>query len=227
MATPTASYHSDMTSKSLFCSALLCLLLSLPAKAAPGAAALDKFLQNVQSFSAAFTQIQSDEQGQLMQSSTGQVWLQRSRGGEDAGRFRWNYVTPYKQEIVCDGQKIWLYDPDLAQVTVRPAAEALSGTPAALLSLRKALTEDFLVTEGGVEAGQAKLMLKPRKADGEYRQIEIWFSGELPARLRFEDPLGGSTDMTFSNTQANPSLKSAQFEFVPPKGVEVVEAGGP
>lgn len=206
-------------------SALLALCSGLAA-AADTHPVLQRFLIEVQSLEAQFTQTQSDEQGKVLQTSSGQMWLQRASGGaDDAGRFRWDYATPYAQEIVCDGQRIWLYDPDLAQVTVRPARDALQGTPAALLSQSDALKGAFTVTDGGVEASWQKILLAPKSADSEFRRIEIWFDGKLPMRLRFEDPLGGSTDIRFREVRGNPSIKAQRFEFKPPKGVEIVDAG--
>jgi outer membrane lipoprotein carrier protein len=111
---------------------LLCSLFSSAVSAAEPRAALQRFLDGVQTLQAEFTQTQSDEQGQVTQTSGGRMWLARGERGAQ-GRFRWDYQTPYAQQIVCDGERIWLYDPDLAQVTVRPAREALSGTPAAAL----------------------------------------------------------------------------------------------
>ncbi len=89
-------------------------------------AALQKFVSEVNTLSGRFVQTQTDEHGEVLSSGEGKVAIARP------GRFRWTYVRPYEQLMVCDGKKIWAYDPDLAQVTVRPAGEALIGTPAAL-----------------------------------------------------------------------------------------------
>jgi outer membrane lipoprotein carrier protein len=205
---------------------LLCSLFSSAASAAEPRAALQRFLDGVQTLQAEFTQTQSDERGQVMQTSGGQMWLARGERGAQ-GRFRWDYQTPYAQQIVCDGERIWLYDPDLAQVTVRPAREALSGTPAAALLAQGAeLASSFTLEDAGSEGRVQKLRLLPKAADSEFRRIELWLDGEQPVLLRFEDPLGGSTEIRFSGLQINERIRNAQFEFKPPKGVEVVGADG-
>ena len=206
--------------------AVLLMLLAGPARAAEAETALQGFLDRVDSLQAQFTQTQSDEAGKTLQTSTGQMWLQRGKGG-GAGRFRWNYAQPYEQQIVCDGSRIWLYDPDLAQVTVRPAEEALKGTPAALLSQGARLREAFVVEDGGRDGKVQKIRMKPKAADSEFRGIELWLDGELPVRLRFTDPLGGSSDIRFSGLKSNASLKASLFDFTPPKGVEVVDGSAP
>jgi len=202
------------------------LAVSAGVQAADAAMALQRFLDGVQTLEAQFTQTQSDEQGKATQTSSGKVWLQRGSGDAGSGWFRWNYDKPYVQEIVCDGQRIWLYDPDLSQVTVRPAQEALAGTPAALLSQRAALKDAFAAEDGGREAGLQKILLKPKAADSEFQRIELWLDGEVPARMRFQDPLGGATDIRFTEVSVNNKLKPKLFEFKPPKGVEIVDAGG-
>ena len=198
---------------------LVCAFGAGAAQAADGEAALKRFLEGVQSLQANFSQVQSDERGKLLQSSTGRMWLARP------GRFRWNYARPYVQEIVCDGSRVWLYDPDLAQVTVRPAEEALKGTPAALLSQRAALVDAFKIEDAGSDGRLKKLVLKPRSADSDFKQIELWLDGDLPMRMKFLDPLGGSTEVSFSDLSSNRKLDAALFRFTPPKGVEVVEGG--
>ena len=46
--------------------------------------------------------------------SSGEVALSAPR------LFRWEYTQPYPQLIVADGERVWVFDPDLDQVTVRP-----------------------------------------------------------------------------------------------------------
>src|SRR5581483_1373046 len=117
--------------------ALLLVVLSPIALAESADDALKRFVEGAQTISAGFEQIQRDEGGKTIESTAGHMWIARpSSGARGAGRFRWSYEKPYQQLMVCDGDKIWMYDPDLAQVTVRPAAAALAGTPAQLLSRR-------------------------------------------------------------------------------------------
>lgn len=197
-------------------------------QAADAQQALQQFVEGVQTFKARFTQVQRDERGKVLQSVTGEMWLSRPGRGAagEQGKFRWNYQTPYQQEIVCDGRSIWYYDPDLAQVTKRSAAQALNGTPAALLSQRAALLEAFTVENAGSEGHAQTLRLLPKSEDSDFRAIELTLDGGKPLRMKFLDQLGGSTELKFSDIQTGTPLEAKLFRFVVPKGVEVVEDGG-
>lgn len=208
---------------SILGSMLLCAFAVLgasPAHAAPvsgGEASLKAFLEGMQSLTADFTQSQSDERGEQISSSSGRMQLARP------GRFRWNYESPYPQLIVCDGSKIWLYDPDLAQVTVRPAAEALAGTPAALLAQNATLSDEFDVQQQERQGNAEVLRLTPKSPDTDFKSVDLWLERGLPQRMIFLDTLGNRTDIAFSNLKANTRIPDAEFRFTPPKGVEVVE----
>lgn len=188
-----------------------------PAHATP-ADELKRFIDGVQTLSASFTQTQSDEDGKVLATSTGQMWLSRP------GKFRWDYKTPYAQLMVCDGDKIWVYDPDLSQVTVRPAREALAGTPAELLSQQALLSEAFTLSDGGTEGGASVVKLTPKSADSDFKSIELWLAAGVPRKMRFHDQLGGSTEVVFGEVSVGAKVDPGLFRFTPPKGVEVVES---
>jgi len=120
---------------------ILSLLSALPAWAATPSS-VQRYFQNLQSLRADFIQRVFDEQARVMQTSSGQMLMQKP------GRFRWDYRTPAEQIIVADGERLWAYDVDLAQVTVRKLDQALSSTPLALLSGAAPIEETFTV--GGV-----------------------------------------------------------------------------
>ena len=181
-------------------------------------AALARFLDGVTSYQASFTQVQTDERGLKIQSSSGTMALSRP------GKFRWAYAAPAEQLIVTDGVKLWLYDQDLKQVTVRPAAEALQGTPAALLSQKKTLTETFTVSDAGEADGVKKLKLVPKSKESDFQDVSLWLKGAAPVRMVFRDTLGGATDITFTQGKTNTKLDAGLFRFTPPKGVEVIDA---
>lgn len=196
---------------------LLLALCALPVSAADDAkAALSRFIDGVQTLSANFTQVQTDERGKVIATSAGRMALARP------GKFRWSYDTPYQQLIVCDGKKIWLYDKDLAQVTVRPAGDSLKGTPAELLSQRVLLGDAFLLEDGGSDGKLRIVRLKP-KGDSDFKQIELALDGGAPQRMKFYDQLGGITEVAFNQVKANGTIDAAQFQFTAPKGVDVVE----
>lgn len=193
------------------------LALATTAQAETPEAALSRFLDGVQTFEAGFTQVQTDEKGRAEVPSVGQMALSRP------GRFRWEYQAPNTQLIVTDGSTLWLYDEDLKQVTVRPAAEALAGTPAALLSQRKTLTDAFTLSDDGSSGEIRKLRLVPKAAESDFKDVSLWLNrAGAPVRMVFRDQLGGNTDISFSTVKTNGKLKAGQFSFTPPKGVEVI-----
>lgn len=179
---------------------------------------LRQFIENVRTLEGRFVQTQTDEHGELVTSGGGLVSIARP------GKFRWSYDQPYEQLMVCDGQKIWAYDPDLAQVTVRPAGEALAGTPAELLATKARLADNFTIADLGEEKGFRHLSLKPKSEQSDFKSIELWLKAGVPQRLRFSDPLGGITDVELRDLQVNIAIPDSKFRFSPPKGVEVVEA---
>jgi outer membrane lipoprotein carrier protein len=187
-----------------------------PVLAAPEA--LQRFVQDVETLSARFEQVQRDEKGAVLQASSGRLWLARP------GRFRWTYEQPYRQEIVCDGKTLWQYDPDLAQVMVRPAGATLQGTPAQLLTDRTGLEKHFRIEDLGTEGGVARLRLLPKAADADFKSVELWLADGAPRRMRFEDPLGGASEVTFSEARTNAPVDASRFSFVIPKGTEVISA---
>lgn len=199
---------------------LLAMVLLAPGlvAAAPAPDPLRQFVEKVDTFAATFEQVQRNEHGEVLQQSSGRLWLARP------GRFRWSYEKPYQQLVVCDGKTLWHYDPDLAQVTVRPAGATLQGTPAQLLTDRGALERHFSVERLGADAGGERLRLLPKAKDAEFRAVELWLKEGAPQRMRFEDPLGGVSEVTFGAIRVNAPVDAAQFTFVIPKGTEVISA---
>jgi outer membrane lipoprotein carrier protein len=198
----------------------LALALSLAAGAASAAApkdALQKFVEKVDTLSAQFEQVQKDEKGEVTQQSSGKLWLSRP------GKFKWAYEKPYVQLMVCNGARLWLYDPDLSQVTVRPAGASLQGTPVQLLTDRAALEKQFRIEDLGRDGPAQKLRLTPRAAESDFKSVQLWLADGVPQRMQFFDQLGGSSEVSFSAIHVNDRLESALFEFVPPKGTEVIE----
>ena len=198
--------------------AVLALLASGAAGASPETDALQRFVENVQSLTATFRQVQKDENGRVLQASSGKLWLSRP------GRFRWSYEKPYAQLMVCDGKQLWQYDPDLKQAMVRPAGATLQGTPAQLLTDRDALAQHFKVEGAGSEGGAQKLRLLPKAPDADFKSVELWLKGGIPVRMTFHDPLGGVSEVSFGDIRTNVHIDAAQFTFAPPKGTEVINA---
>lgn len=194
----------------------LLLSLSQSVSAGPAQDALQGFVNQVDTLSAKFEQVQKDEHGELLQTSSGRLWLSRP------GKFRWSYEKPYEQLMVCDGKTLWLFDPDLAQVTVRPAGATLHGTPAQLLSDRSALEKHFKVEDAGMDGKSRRVRLLPKSKDSDFQSVELWLKDGVPQRMRFQDPLGGSSDVRFTEVRTNAAIAPMQFTFEIPKGVEVI-----
>lgn len=216
-ATRVASFSSSTAR--LIASAAIGFAVVTTAQGATAEEELRQFVENVRTLSGSFSQIQTDEHGELLSSGSGSVAISRP------GRFRWAYEKPYAQLMVCDGQRIWAYDPDIAQVSVRPAGEALAGTPAELLAQKSRLAETFRIEDRGEERGMRAVHLEPRQAENDFKSIDLWLRNGVPQRLRFSDPLGGTTEVELRDLKVNLAIDDKEFRFVPPKGVEVVEGG--
>ena len=182
-----------------------------------GSTPLQLFFTQVKSLSADFEQTLTDARGKVLQQSSGKFLLQRP------GRFRWDYQAPYKQLIVANGQKIWIYDPDLEQVTVKPQATALGSAPAELLSSGESLAANFTVSELGKEDGLDWYELKPKDAETGFDSVRLSFRGRDLEMMKLSDALGQFTLLRFSNIQHNPKISAEQFTFTPPPGVDIVE----
>jgi outer membrane lipoprotein carrier protein len=179
---------------------------------------LDEFLQGLQSLQADFRQVLRDGQGRLVEESKGVLAIHRPN------RFRWDYKTPHEQVIVADGERLWLYDVDLEQVTVRPMEQSLAGTPAILLSGSDDLRTSFKVERTESKGNVTVVTLAPKRADTDFKRVRIKFSGKQLDSMELSDKLSQSTTLEFSNVQRNATLDDARFVFTPPAGVDVIGA---
>lgn len=196
---------------------LTAALAVLPLAACAGAVDdLKRFLHDTRTFQADFTQTLVTRSGRAPQASSGSVALQRP------GKLRWEIRQPVPQLVVGDGEKIWMHDPELEQVTVRPAGQALGGTPAALLAGSGDLERDFQLVEAPAAEGLAWVDATPRRSDAGFERLRLGFAeGELRAMELF-DSFGQVTRIRFSGVKRNPSLSAALFRFTPPPGVDVI-----
>jgi outer membrane lipoprotein carrier protein len=176
---------------------------------------LEAALRGVSALRAEFRQSVTNAEGQPVESSEGVVSLARP------GRFRWDYRTP-EQVIVSDGTTVWFYDAELAQVTIRPAADTLAGTPALLLSGTGDLRAEFAMADAGEEAGLAWTQLTPKRSDGDFRALRVGVGGGELRSMTLVDRLGHTSRLEFTNIERNPHIDPAIFSFTPPPGVDVV-----
>lgn len=173
-----------------------------------------QFLSGTPAGSATFEQTVFERGDKVIQQSTGQFVFSRP------GKFRWTYNKP-KQVIVGDGEKVWIYDADLQQVTTRKLGNALSSTPAALLTGGGEVGKLFMLKEEGVRDGVEWMEAKPRQGDTGFERIRIGFRGDALAGMELFDQFGNRTSLVFSALKRGPQ-DAAQFRFVPPKGADVI-----
>lgn len=190
---------------------------AVPAAESPSAIeSLRRFFNEVNSYTAAFHQDLLDEAGKPVQASSGRLWIARPN------KFRWNYTEPYKQQIVGDGEKIWIYDEELEQVTVREMGRALLDTPAMLLAGKGRLEDQFAIRDLGTQGKLEWVQLLPKKKESGFEEFRIGFERGKIRQLELVDGLGQTTRYTLRDGMENVSIKSTRFEFEPPAGVDVV-----
>ena len=181
---------------------------------------LDAFTRGLKGLQGGFAQTVYDSNGAKKEASTGRVSLSAPR------LFRWEYVKPYPQLIVADGKTVWVYDPDLKQVTRRPQGAAEGNSPLAALVDPARLDRDYVVAEAGSKDGLEWLTLTPRnKDDASFESARLGFDQGGLGRMSFTDLLGQRTEIVFAKWQRNPAFANGTFTYVPPKGVDVVGGG--
>jgi outer membrane lipoprotein carrier protein len=192
--------------------------LAFTAHAATGnaRARLDAFATGLHSLTGNFSQTLTDANGQPGKSSSGTLALEAPR------QFRWETTAPYKQTIVADGSRVWLYDPDLEQVTVRIQSGEEAHSPLTVLTDLKQMDRDFKVTEQGERDGLSWVRLTSTAKDPQFDYADLGFDANGLARMTFRDQLGATTDIRFSGWQRNPAIAAQTFNFVPPKGADVI-----
>ncbi len=181
-----------------------------------GVERLRSFLQDVKTLRAAFSQQVVDRDQRIVESATGRVALARP------GRFRWDYLEPFQRVIVADGERVWLYEADLDQVTVRRLDAGLGSTPAALLTGTLDVLDEFEVSDAKGPDGLVWVQLEPRDTSADFESVRLGFDGENLAELILKDRLGQTTRLAFSSIERNPQLDPALFEFEPPPGADVI-----
>jgi outer membrane lipoprotein carrier protein len=178
---------------------------------------LKTFLASSRSLSADFKQVLLNEQGQPAKTSFGVFYLQRP------GKFRWDYQKPFSQQIVADKGKVWFYDKDLDQVTVKKLDQSLGSTPALLLSGEVSLEDNFILEGQGKEGDMQWIKLSPKSEETTFKYILIGLVNGSLSGMELSDNFGQLTRIYFSNVLINPPLKQNLFQFDVPKGADVFE----
>ena len=175
------------------------------------------YLSGVKTLSASFVQAVRDREGRITERATGTLSIARP------DRFRWDYLDPYQQVIVADGRKLWLYDSDLQQVTVRGLEEGLGSTPAMLLSGAGRLADSFDSLSIEKDGAWTWCRLKPLATTSDFESVSLALgtNGEL-AGMELVDKLGQTTRIDFSSLRRNAVLDDKLFHFEPPPGADVI-----
>jgi outer membrane lipoprotein carrier protein len=196
---------------------LLLVSICAPALAAESARSrMEAFSANLQSVRADWTQTVTAANGDIGEEARGTLALEAPR------QFRWEALEPYRQLIVADGQKVWVYDPDLLQVTVRDQGAAEAHSPLTVLTDLSQLDRDFVASESGERDGLAWLKLVSRAPEPEFEYAELGFSDSGLERMIFKDLLGNVTEIRFDDWQRNAELPADTFRFTPPDDVDVI-----
>jgi len=182
---------------------------------------LEQFFKQVQSMRADFTQTVISENRRSAEKSQGVLQMQRP------GKFRWEYQTPYEQQIIANGKKLWIYDVEMEQVIVKKLDLALGDTPAVLLSGGANIADRFDVKEISVDSeGESSLywlQLLPKQQEASFEKLLLAFAGDNLQIMELKDAFGQITRLTFSNLEQNPAINSSVFSFEPPAGVDVID----
>lgn len=197
---------------------LLFVLLYLFAQnvSASGLERMKEYFQNIQTAQAEFHQVVTDKQGHKTQDVTGTMQLQKP------SKFRWDYHKPFVQQIIGDGEKVWLYDPDLSQVTVRSFSKAVGSTPAALLAGGKEMERLFTIKDTSRKGDLEWVLAVPKVGETGFERVFLGFKGDALMEMELHDSFGNRTAITFINVQRNPKLPPDVFKFTPPADADVL-----
>ena len=183
------------------------------------AAAIDKlhaFLETTRTLRADFAQVVVAKNGKKPQASAGVMMIARP------GKFRWQIDKPYSQLLVGDGEKVWIYDADLRQVSVKKFDAALGSTPAALLVGGDVLDKNFTLREAGERDGVDWLEAVPKTADSGFERLRLGFAGNDLKAMELYDSFGQTTTLLFSRIERNVPIAASLLRFTPPAGVDVI-----
>lgn len=176
-------------------------------------ALLERFAADLYSLSGEFTQLTVDGSNEVVEESTGTLLF------EAPDRIRWDYLEPFPQVLLADGEQLWHYDELLEQVTVRPQP-APENSPLLVLTRPELLERFYRI----VPTDLANVIeFEPLTDDSEFERARLIFDGEWPIALDLYDRFGQSTRLSLDNLERNPVLDPVLFQFEIPEGADVLE----
>ncbi len=178
---------------------------------------LDDFLEGFKTFSGTFEQSLVDTSGEVLESSKGSLYLKYP------GQFHWQYVEPYAQSLISNGKKLWVYDEDLEQVTIKDVNEELDNTPAAILSGKDTLYQYFKVVNQTNNIGISVVELAPNSEDNQFHSVKLSFKDDKLIQMILFDKLGQITDVQFDNVKRNDALDESLFTFTAAENIDVID----
>jgi outer membrane lipoprotein carrier protein len=208
-------FRPVLTVLSVLCASAVVVAIPFESRAG-GIDRLNQFMTSAQSATGEFEQRIYGRDRNVVQESRGTLAFSRP------GRFRWTYVKPYPQVIVGDGARVWIYDEDLNQVTVRKLDVALGATPAALLAGANDALKAFTLKDDGTRDGLEWVEAIPRDKESNFERIRMGFGFSGIERMELTDTFGQTTELRFTGFQRNPRVDPGLFRFVPPKGADVI-----
>jgi len=177
----------------------------------------EHFLADNQRITGEFQQTISSETGELIQSASGEFWVQQPN------KFRWDYNKPYVQKIISNGSKVWIYDEDLEQLTIKKVSSAEGTSPLAIFDASKPLNESFIVEQLSTFNGISWIQLIPKAETSSFESIDIGLSEKQLKYMNMYDHFGQTTKLIFNELTAPESINQSVFEFSAPEGVDVFE----
>lgn len=202
---------------SYFLTLLLCLPLWV------NAAALEQF----RAFVAATKSARGEFSQRMVKEEGGKLHTSSPTSGHflfaRPGKFIWSYQKPFEQVLQADGEKLYMYDKDLNQVTVRVLGNAIGSSPAAILFGSNDLEKNFTLSEAGMREGIEWLQAVPKAKDTQFEKIGIGLKDGVPVAMELRDSFGQVSVLSFTKFEKNPSLSAGQFKFVMPKGADVLQ----
>jgi len=196
------------------------LVLAIPsivrAQSGPARVQLERFTNGLKSLHARFDQQVINADGLVEENSSGQLWIAHPN------RFRWEYGGKFPELMVADGEKIWLYDEMLEQVTIRQQSSLTSDSPLTLLTDLGQLDGQYDVRELGDDSGLDLLELRARNPESQFERVLLGLDDDRVILMIMEDVFGLSTEIRFKDIERNPQLNEELFHFTPPEGVDVI-----
>ncbi|MEO1890043.1 MAG: outer membrane lipoprotein chaperone LolA [Cycloclasticus sp.] len=203
--------------KTQFFTLLLLISFVTPGFSSDGLLILENHLQNYNKLSGQFTQIISSQTSNNTNSSTGEFWIKKPN------KFRWHYSSPYIQEIISNGEKVWVYDEDLEQVSIKNSSQSVDSSPLAIILGSASLGDSFEVSPIKNDDLLEWLKLTPKNDSSGFEYISIGFENGILARMIMADNFGQTTHLLFTDVAVHSNMDDTLFEFQTPNGADVFD----